>query len=78
MQENRNMRDMIEVLSIAIVREQTEEDFFRRSAKASTSKVAADLYLEIAEELAEHRRNLETRKQKLEGALKDLLKAKER
>ncbi len=78
MQEYRNMRDMIEVLSIALVREQSEEDFFRRSAKASTSKIAADLYLEIAEELAEYRKDLEARKQKLEDALKNLLKAKER
>lgn len=77
MQDHRDLIDMIEVLSIAIVREETEEDFFRRSAKASTNKVAADLYLEIAEELVKQKQSLQARKQKLEIALSDLIKAKE-
>ncbi len=76
MQEHRDLRDMMEVLGIAIVREEAEEDFFRRSAKASTSKVAVDLYLEIAEEFAKQKQSLEARKQKLEIALSDLIKAK--
>jgi rubrerythrin len=76
MQEHRDLRDMIEVLGIAIVREETEEEFFRRSAKASTNKVASGLYLEIAEEFAKQKQSLEDRKQKLEIALSDLIKAK--
>jgi rubrerythrin len=76
MQEHRDLKDMIEVLSIAIVREETEEDFFRRLAKASTNKVAGDLYLEIAEDIVKQRQSLESRKQKLEAALKDLIEAK--
>lgn len=78
MQEHRDLKDMIEVLSVAIVREENEEAFYRRSAKASTSKVAAELYLEIAEEFGKHRQSLEARKQKLENALTDLLKAEKR
>ena len=74
MQQRRDLRAMIEVLSLAIVREETEEEFFRRSAKESTNKVAAALYLEIAEELGRHRQSLEARKQRLEGALGDLVK----
>jgi rubrerythrin len=74
LREHRDLKDMIEVLSIAIVREETEEEFFRRSAKASTSRVAAELYREIAEEFSEQRQSLEARKDNLEAALRDLMK----
>jgi rubrerythrin len=76
MAEHKDMRDMIEVLSISIVREEAEEQFYRRSASASTSQVVKELFLEIADEVAKHRQNLEQRRDRLLGALEDLKKAK--
>ena len=67
---------MIEVLSISIVREETEEQFYRRSAAASNSQAVKDLFLEIADEVRIHRQNLERRREILAGAFKDLQKAK--
>jgi len=74
----KDLEDMIEILSVAIVGQETEEQFFRRSAEASSSAVAKALFLEIAEEFVGYRRNLEARKQKLEGALEDLKRAEQR
>jgi rubrerythrin len=76
MAEHKDMRDMIEVLSISIVREEAEEQFYRRSASASTSQIVKELFLEIADEVAKHRQNLEQRRDRLLGALEDLKKAK--
>ena len=78
MAEHKDMRDMIEVLSISIVREEAEEQFYRRSASASTSQVVKELFLEIADEVAKYRQNLEQRRDRLLGALDDLKKAKEK
>jgi rubrerythrin len=78
MTEYKDIQDMIEVLSISIVREETEERFYRRSASASTSQVVRDLFLEIADEVEKHRQNLEQRRKRLLGALEDLQKAKEK
>jgi rubrerythrin len=75
MAEDKDIRDMIEVLSISIVREDAEEQFYRRSASASSSQVVRDLFLEIAGEIEKHRRNLEERRERLLGALEDLRKA---
>jgi rubrerythrin len=78
MAEYKDMQDMIEVLSISIVREETEEQFYQRSASASTSQIVKELFLEIAGDVAEHRQNLEQRRNRLLGALEDLKKAKEK
>jgi rubrerythrin len=78
MTEHKDMQDMIEVLSLSIVREETEEQFYRRSASASTSNVVRALFLEIANEVAKHRQNLEQRRERLLDALEDLRKAKEK
>jgi YHS domain-containing protein len=75
MPEHREIEDMIEILTIAIVRQETEEQFFRRSAHASTSEVARALFLEIADDLKGYSENLEARRQKLVGALADLVKS---
>jgi rubrerythrin len=72
---HKDMQHMIEVLSISIVREETEEQFYRRSASRSNSQVVKDLFLEIAEEVKKHRQNLEQRRERLTGALDDLQKA---
>lgn len=77
MAQHKDLEDMIEILGIAIVGQETEEQFFRRSAEASSSAVGKALFLEIAEEFVGYRRNLEARKQKLEGALEDLKRAEE-
>jgi rubrerythrin len=71
---HKDMQHMIEVLSISIVREETEEQFYRRSASRSNSQVVKDLFLEIAEEVKKHRQNLEQRRERLTGALNDLQK----
>ena len=76
--ENKDIGEMIEVLSIAIVRGEAECEFFRRSAKASTSSVAKALFSEIAEELGKYRQSLAERRQKLLDALGDLKKAEDR
>ena len=63
---------MVEILSLAIVRQEAEEQFFRRSAQSSSSEVAKSLLIEIADDLKSYCKNLEQRKQKLLGALEDL------
>jgi YHS domain-containing protein len=73
MPEHREIEDMIEILTIAIVRQETEEQFFLRSAHASTSEVAKALFLEIADDLKRYSESLETRRGKLMGALADLV-----
>jgi YHS domain-containing protein len=61
-------QDMLEVLITAIAIHEKEEEFFRRSAVASSSRVAKDLFLEIADDLRKYREALEARKQKLVDA----------
>ena len=68
----KDLNDMIEILHLAIVREETEEQFFLRSAAASTSESARTLFSEIAEELGLYLNSLRSRKQKLEEALASL------
>lgn len=63
---------MIDILSLAIVREQSEEEFFRRSAEACPGAVGGELFKEIAIDMAEYREKLEKRRQKLFIALKEL------
>lgn len=75
MTEHKDIQDMIEVLSISIVREEAEEQFYRCSASASTGQVVRDFFLEIADEVGKHRQNLEQRRERLLGALEDLQKA---
>ncbi|MEJ2031544.1 MAG: hypothetical protein P8Y63_00550 [Deltaproteobacteria bacterium] len=67
-----DLKDMIEILSLAAARQEAEEHFFRRSADASTSKVAKALFTEIADDLLAYRGKLEKRKQRMLDALADL------
>jgi rubrerythrin len=78
MTERNDLRDMLEALSISIVREEAEEQFYQCSASASTSQVAKELFLEIGDEVAKHRHNLEQRRNRLLDALEDLKKAEEK
>ena len=72
MAKHRDIEDMIEILTIAAVRQETEEQFFRRSANASSNEVAKSLFSEIADDLNKYVKNLEERKNKLLDALKQL------
>lgn len=72
MAEFRDIDDMIEILSLAIARQETEEEFFRRSSQASTNEVAKGLFAEIADDFAAYRQGLEARKQKLLDVRQDL------
>jgi rubrerythrin len=78
MSESANLRAIIDVLTIAIGREEWEEQFFRRSAEASTYEVAKTMFSEIADECAGHREDLEKRKEKLEETLKELSQSEQR
>ncbi|MCL7489688.1 MAG: hypothetical protein M8357_16090 [Desulfobulbaceae bacterium] len=69
MSEFRDLEMMIEILGLAIARQEAEEQFFRRSAKASSSEVAQSLFAEIADDMKRYVDNLEQRRQKLEDAL---------
>lgn len=77
MAEYPDIENMIEILGIAIARQEMEEQFFRRSAAASSSEVAKSLFNEIAEDLGRYCNGLEQRRQKLLNALDDLKKASE-
>ena len=72
MSEYGDLKDMIDVLAVAISREEVEERFFRRSAEASSRKMASKMFAEIADEFSDHRKSLETRRALLEQALKDM------
>ena len=76
MSEYTDLQDMIDVLNIAISREESEARFFRRSCGASTHKMACDMFEEIAGEYDNHSKSLELRKQVLVEALEDLKKNK--
>ena len=44
MTQFRDLETMIEILDLTIARQEAEEQFFRRSAQASTSEVAQSLF----------------------------------
>ena len=60
-----DLETMIEILGLAITRQETEEHFFRRSAEASTSDVAKSLFNEVAEDLRKYHSRLEERRNEL-------------
>ena len=76
MSEYTDLQDMIDVLNIAIVREESEERFFRNSCMASTHKIACEMFKEIAEEYASHSHLLESKRRILMDALDNLKKSK--
>lgn len=72
MSEYRDLEDMIDALTIAIGREEAEEQFFQRSAEASKHEVGKKMFLEIQGEFATLRKSLESRRERLLEALTDL------
>ena len=68
----KNLLDMIEVITTAIEIHAREEDFFRSSSQATSDEAAKALLLEIAQDLCDYREKLEGRRNKLRGQLDDL------
>lgn len=64
-----DLETMIEILGLAIARQEAEEQFFRRSARASSDEMAQSLFTEIADDMKKYVKNLEQRKRKLHDAL---------
>ena len=71
MYESGDLEMLIEILNTGIEIHMKEEEFFRRSARVTSKPVAKVLFLEMAEDLAQYRENLENRKHKLMDVLKD-------
>ncbi|MDD4859032.1 MAG: hypothetical protein PHR56_02350 [Dehalococcoidales bacterium] len=69
---SKDLLAMIEIITTTIEINTREEDFYRRSAKASTREVARVLFLEIADDIRVYREKLENRRRKLMDALSDL------
>jgi hypothetical protein len=63
--EKKDIRDMVEMITLAIVHLQTEEHFFQRSGEQSTDEASKKLFTEIAEEISKSRKNLEAKQQQL-------------
>lgn len=72
MSQFRDLERMIEILDHTIARQEAEEKFFRRSARASTNEVARSLFNELADDMKNYVDSLEQRKKKLLDALKSL------
>ncbi len=76
MSDFHDIEKMLEILDLAIARQEAEEQFFRRSAQASTSEVARSLFNELADSIKNFVFDLEKRKQKLLDAHASLVMAK--
>jgi len=72
MSQFRDLETMIEILGHTIARFEAEEQFFRRSAQASTSEVAQALFNELADDMKNYIDNLAQRRLKLLDALETL------
>ena len=69
-----DIKEMIDILTIAITREETEERFFRRSAEACKDEVACRMFDEISGEFESHKKSLEARKAVLVTAMEDMVR----
>lgn len=76
MTERKDLETMIEIVSLAIVRQETEEAFFRRSGCSSTCGTACSLFTEIADEIASYVEYLKGKRDKLIIELNDLKNTK--
>ena len=72
-----DLREMIDILTIAIAREEYEERFFRRSSRACRNEVACKMFDEIAGEFDSHCKSLESRKKVLMAALEDIARSQQ-
>jgi hypothetical protein len=76
MATEKELLDLTEIISTAIEIHGSEEEFFRRSARASTNEVAKALLLEIADDVGGYREKLEARRRSLAEQLASLQKTK--
>lgn len=60
----KDMDEIIEALTVSIVRQETEENFFRRSAEKTGAGEVRALFLNIADDLRNYRKRLEEKKAK--------------
>ena len=60
--QKKDLDEIIEALTLSIVRQETEERFYRRSAEKTTTEEASALFLNIAEDLKQYRERLEEKK----------------
>jgi hypothetical protein len=72
MSRQKDLLDMIEIITTAIEIHGNEEEFFRRSSKATTNEPAKALMLEIASDIGNYRQRLEKRRQLLKDELAGL------
>jgi len=77
MSRQKDLLDMIEIITTAIEIHGNEEEFFRRSSRATTNEPVKALMLEIANDIASYLQKLEKRRQLLRDEL-NLLEAAER
>lgn len=69
MPTEKNLLDMMEIVSIAIEIHGKEADFFLRSSNASPNEATKAILLEIADDVGHYREKLEARRQKLRDEL---------
>ena len=74
----KELTDMIEIINTTIEIDAMEEQFYRRSAAATTNEVSKALFLEIADEVEKYLNSMRARRQKLWDALGDLDAAEKR
>ena len=58
----KDLDEIIEALTLSVVRNETDEQFFRRSAEKTDAGEARALYLGIAGDLKRYRESLEKKK----------------
>ena len=68
----KELMDMLEIINTTIEINAREEEFYRRSAAATTNKVSKVLFLEIADEVEQYLDRMRARRQRLWDALRDL------
>ena len=69
---HKELMDMIEILNTTVEINARDEQFYRRSAVASTNEVAKALFLEIANDVEQYLNKMRERRQRLRDALRDL------
>lgn len=72
MSRQKDLLDMIEIITTAIEIHGNEEEFFRRSSRATTNEPVKALMLEIASDIGNYRQRLEKRRQLLKDELGNL------
>ncbi len=72
----KELLDLLEIVTTAIEIHGNEEDFFRRSANASKNETAKALLLEIADDLSGYREKLEAKRNDIRDQLTSVQKTR--